>query len=119
MTEYKKEDDYTLLATSTLPTGGTLCRYFNFAAGEVTTVFTQKEIKEVVNNNSYEGTVSAGVGVALTSQMSRKNFSEFDNALEIELMHAQLKAQGGNPPELDEKLTGKVAKAASPSLSAN
>jgi len=96
MTEYKKEDDYTLLATSTLPTGGTLCRYFNFASCEVTTVLVQK----------------------VDTQMSRKNFSEFDNALEIELMHAQLKAQGGNPPDLDEKLTGKVAKT-SPSLSAN
>ena len=42
MTEYKKVDDYTLLAMSELPAGGTLSRYFNFAAGEVTSIFSQK-----------------------------------------------------------------------------
>jgi len=112
MTEYKKVDDYTLLAMSELPAGGTLSRYFNFAAGEVTSIFSQKTEMKEQGEPGYEGaeSVSISVSTALTSQMLSKNFSDFDDTHEIERMHALLKEQGGNPPPLNETLIGKINK---------
>jgi hypothetical protein len=115
MTEYKKEDDYTLLVTNTLPTGGTLSRYFNFAAGQITTLFTQqsnlKEKDSIKQYNSEGGAgISVSVATALTSQMHVQNFSSLDYTAELEQMHKLLKTKGGNPPPLDEKLTRKIDK---------
>ncbi|MCE9507804.1 MAG: hypothetical protein K8R48_05740 [Alphaproteobacteria bacterium] len=115
MTEYTQLDDYTLLATQNLPTGGTLSRYFNFAAGQIVTLFTQRsEMKDSAEKSTYssEGgvAVSVAVSTALTSQMQIQNFSSLDSTVELEQMHAILKQKGGNPPPLDEKLTGKIDK---------
>lgn len=113
MTEYTKEDDYTLLATSKLPTGGTLCRYFNFAAGQITTVFIQRADAEKENTQYHHGvSTSVSVSTALTSQMQIQNFSSLDYTAELEQMHKILKEKGGNPPALDEKLIGKINKPA-------
>lgn len=105
MTTYRKEDDYTLLATSDVPGGGTLCRYFNFAAQQVTTLYTQRaELKGEVTKQTYSSGnfgVSQAVSVALTSQMQVQKFSDLDSLAEVELMRAELVSRGGKPPELD------------------
>lgn len=107
-----KVDDNTVIAATALPTGGQLCRVFNFAASEVTTVFTQK-----ASENWVPGRAPSTNPLPVTSQMTTKNFSEFDDTREIEAIHKVLKEQlGGNPLPLSEKLTGKMAKA---SLSLN
>jgi len=112
MTEYKKEDDYTLLATNILPSGGTLSRYFNFAAGQITTIFTQRaDLTKQDHQSTYSGGgISVSVSTALTSQMSIQSFSSLDYTAELEQMHEILKKQGGHPPELDEQLTKKINK---------
>jgi hypothetical protein len=113
MTEYKKLDDYTLLTTAQLPTGGSLCRIFNFAAGEVTSIFSQEATmskEKEAGSYSTPKAVSVSVSTALTSDMSTRKFSEFDSTVEIQFMHAKLAELGGNPPSLDEVLTGKIDK---------
>jgi alkyl hydroperoxide reductase subunit AhpF len=112
MTEYAKEDDYTLRAIQNLPTGGTLSRYFNFAAGQIVTIFSQKaEMSDKIQSSRYsEYPVATSVSTALTSQMHVQNFSSLDYTAELEQMHAILKEQGGNPPALDEKLIKKIDK---------
>ena len=115
MTEYAKEDDYTLLVTNTLPTGGTLCRYFNFAAGQITTIFTkQSDLKDKESIRAYASEGGAGISVsvstALTSQMQTQNFTSLDYTAELEQLHKILKDKGGNPPPLDEKPTKKIDK---------
>lgn len=103
MTTYSKEDDYTLLAVSNVPEGGKLCRYFNFAAGEITTVYHQKaEMKNTEGQAYREYSISTSVSVALTSQMSTRKFSELDSFNEIALMHAELVKRGGKPPLLED-----------------
>jgi hypothetical protein len=115
MTEYTKEDDYTLLVTNDLPTGGTLSRYFNFAAGQITTIFTQRadlKDKGSVREDKDDGgnAVSVSVSTALTSQMQIQSFSSLDYTAELVQMHKILKDKGGNPPELSEKLIGWIDK---------
>lgn len=111
MTEYTREDDYTLLATSKLPTGGALCRYFNFAAEQVVNIFVEKSTKELEKGSVYANyPVSVSVSTALTSQMQIQKFSELDSAQELELMHKILKERGGNPLPLKSSLTGKMEK---------
>lgn len=101
-----KEDDNTIIAQTALPTGGQLCRIFNFAAGEVTTIFSQAAEKEEIQYG-----YGLSVSTALTSQMTTKNFSDFDDTREIEAMHKMLKEQlDGNPPDLKESLTGFIVK---------
>jgi len=110
-----KVDDNTVIAATALPTGGQLCRVFNFAASEVTTIFSQTVEKKVAWDPFNKNTPDQS-SPAVTSQMSVRKFSEFDDTREIEAIHKVLKEQlGGNPLPLSEKLTGKMAKA-SPSL---
>jgi hypothetical protein len=110
MTTYTREDDYTLLATSNVPDGGKLCRYFNFAAGEITTVYHQKaEMKHSMGSNSHGYSNSTSVSVALTSQMSVRKFSELDSFNEITLMHKELVTRGGKPPALEDIINTAVA----------
>ena len=112
MTKLSKEDDYTLLVTNELPTGGKLCRYFNFAAQQVTTIFVQKAEMEKSIGSEYSANGRAvSVSTAITSQMQIQKFSDLDGATqEIEAMHVELKDRGGNPPDLSETLTRKLNK---------
>ena len=110
MTSYTKEDDYTLLAQSDVPGGGKLCRYFNFAAGDITTVYHQKaEMKNTEGYSSREYPISTSVSVALTSQMSVRKFSELDSFNEVALMHKELVKQGGHPPALEDIINTAIA----------
>lgn len=103
MTTYSKEDDYTLLATSDVPGGGKLCRYFNFAAGEITTVFREKaEMKNTEGQSYREYPISTSVSVALSSQMSARKFSELDSFNEVALLHKKLVELKGSPPPLED-----------------
>lgn len=104
MTSYSKDNDYTLIATSKLPSGATLHRIFNFAAEEVTTVVRDfVERKEKIEKSTHASgggnAVSTSVAVGLAIDTKTKNFSEFDSQAEIELMRRQLIEQGGTPPE--------------------
>ena len=103
MTSYRKEDDYTLQVTNTVPgVNGTLCRYFNFAAGQVTTIFSAKAEMQDKQSAGYSNpSVSTSVSVALTSQMQIQKFSDLDNEAEINLMRAKLVELGGKPPAED------------------
>lgn len=99
-TQYQKEDDYTLLVTNTLPTGGTVSRLFNFAAQHVTTVFRERaELQKDVLTYASNGGNAVARAVALTSQMQIQKFSEFDSRAEIEILRAELVKRGGHPPE--------------------
>ena len=100
MTSYVKEDDYTLCVTSAVPNSrGSLSRYFNFAAEQVTTIFTERaELKDSKASGAYDGSVSVAVSVALTSQMQVQKFSDFDSQGEIELMREKLIFLNGKPP---------------------
>lgn len=110
MTTYTKEDDYTLLAVSNVPDGGKLCRYFNFAAGEITTLFREKaQLNEKQREYGNGYAVSNAVAVALTSQMSVRKFSELDSFNEISLMHKELEKLGGHPPALEDIINTAVA----------
>lgn len=102
---YIKEDDYTLLVTNTLPSGGTLSRFFNFASEQVTTVYERKEALSDKQNAGYSSSpaVATAVSVALASQMSVQKFSEFDSPAEIELMREKLAKMGGTPPASNAK----------------
>ena len=104
-TKYIKEDDYTLLVTNALPSGGTLSRFFNFASEQVTTVYERKETLTDKQNAGYSSSpaVSSAVSVALASQMSVQKFSEFDSQVEIELMREKLQKAGGTPPPSNSK----------------
>jgi hypothetical protein len=103
------EDEYTLCATTRVPgADGTLCRYFNFAAEQVTTIFNAKaEMKDDKSAGGYDGGVSVAVSVALTSQMHIQKFSDLDSDAEIELMRAKLAELGGKPPASDDLGKGK------------
>ena len=104
-TQYQKEDDYTLLATNTLPTGGTVSRLFNFAAQQVTTIFREKaEMEKDVITYASNGGNAVARAVALTSQMQVQKFSELDSLAELEILRAELVKRGGHPPELGETL---------------
>ena len=104
-TEYKKEDDYTLVATNTLPTGGTISRFFNFASQQVTTIFREKaEVSGEMRAYGSDGGVSVARAVALTSQMQVQKFSDLDSAVEVSLMHDRLVQAGGHPPALADIL---------------
>lgn len=103
MTRYAKEDDYTLLVTNDFPGGGTLSRYFNFAAEQVTTIFSQKAEKELSQKEYYgNAAVSSAVSVALTSQMQIQKFSELDSQAEVERMREELIRLEGKPPVKDD-----------------
>lgn len=103
MTDYRKEDDYTLRATTELPEKGFLHRYFNFAAEEVRTILT---VERSINiNRRYSGsTEPVAAAVALTSQMDSQKFSDFDSMTEVELMREKLISLGGKPPELSGRI---------------
>lgn len=103
MTEYRKEDDYTLRVTNRVPGAeGTLCRYFNFAAAQVTSIFSAKVEKEDHRKEGYSNpAVATSVSVALTSQMQVQNFGDFDSDVEIEMMREKLVELGGKPPATD------------------
>ncbi|MDE1151027.1 MAG: hypothetical protein PW788_00690 [Micavibrio sp.] len=103
MTRYSKEDDYTLCASTTvIGSKGVFSRYFNFAAEQVTTIFSERaELSTNKAAGSSQGGVAVAVSVALTSQMSVQKFSDFDSQVEIDLMRAELKKLGGNPPEMN------------------
>lgn len=106
-TKYSKENPYTLLAVDEVPDGGTLSRFFNFAAEQVTTIYREKaELKDSVKTYQSAGGNAVAASVALTSQFHVQKFSEFDSAVEIEMMHAELVRRGGKPPALNE-LPGK------------
>lgn len=108
-TQYAKEDDYTLLVTNTLPDGGTLSRFFNFAAEQVTTIYgntVQKESTIKPNYSSQSGSTS--VSVAVTSQMALQKFREFDNETEIRFMFDKLVGLKRKPPQ-PGTLPGKAA----------
>lgn len=114
MTKYAKEDDYTLRVTNELPTGGTMSRYFNFAAEHITTIFSQKEeIKIQVQKESsatYGGNShAAAAAIALTSQMNIENFSSLDSQFEVELMREKLIALKGQPPAQSRHIPGKAS----------
>lgn len=99
-TSYDMEDDYTLRVTSAMKSGGTLSRYFNFAAEQVTTVYERKEqMKD--QYRGYGDGASTSVSVALASELHVQKFSELDSLLEVEMMHAKLKDLGGKPPALN------------------
>jgi hypothetical protein len=103
--EYRKEDDYTLLVTNELPSGGSICRIFNFASQQITTVFREKaEMQGEMRAYSSDGGVSVARAVALTSQMHTQKFSELDSLAEVDFMRRALKNFGGNPPEASEAL---------------
>lgn len=106
MTTYTKEDDYTLCTYNAFPGAGVLRRYFNFAAEEITTIYSEKAEKEL-KIKEYQGN-SASVSVALTSQMDIRKFSELDSQLEIELMRRKLRDLGGTPPEENAGTSGKI-----------
>lgn len=111
-TQYTKQNPYTLMATDEVPGGGTLSRYFNFAAGQVITIFREKaEMKENIKAYQSSGGNAVAASVALTSQIHVQKFSEFDSTAEIEMMHAELVRRGGKPPPLNE-LPGKAKKPA-------
>lgn len=111
-TQYTKQNPYTLLATDEVPGGGTLSRYFNFAAEQVTTIFREKaELQDSVKTYQSAGGNAVAASVALTSQIHIQKFSEFDSTAEIELMHAELVRRGGKPPSLNE-LPGKQKRTA-------
>ncbi len=100
MATYTKEDDYTLCVTSSVPNSrGSLSRFFNFAAEQVMTIFSERaELKDSKASGSYEGGVAVAVSVALTSQMQVQKFSDFDSQTEIELMREKLISLNGKPP---------------------
>ncbi|TAL28372.1 MAG: hypothetical protein EPN97_14655 [Alphaproteobacteria bacterium] len=103
--EYRKEDDYTLSVTNTLPSGGSICRMFNFASRQVTTIFREKaEMQGEMRAYGSDGGVSVARAVALTSQMQIQKFSELDSLEEVDLMRRELIRRGGNPPEASEAL---------------
>lgn len=107
---YHKEDDYTLRATSTTPGGGSLSRYFNFAAEQVTTIYERKEqLKD--QYSSYGTGAATSVSVALASEFNVQKFSELDSLAEVEMMHAKLTELGGKPPSLGD-LPGKARRSA-------
>lgn len=112
MTKYTKEADDILLASTALPTGGTLCRYFNFSAAQVTTIFVQETKMREREKSGYssDSPIAISMAAALTSQMQIQPFSSFDSTLEIEKMHKELVELKGNPPPLSEQLTGKIDK---------
>jgi hypothetical protein len=103
--EYRKEDDYTLSVTTSLPSGGSISRLFNFASQQVTTVFREKaEMQGEMRAYSSDGGVSVARAVALTSQMQIQKFSELDSLEEVDLMRQELIQRGGKPPEASEAL---------------
>lgn len=103
--EYFKEDDYTLSVTNTLPSGGSICRMFNFASRQVTTVFREKaEMMGEMRAYGSNGGVSVARAVALTSQMHIQKFSELDNLDEVDFLRQELIKRGGKPPEASEAL---------------
>ncbi|MEZ0224072.1 MAG: hypothetical protein ACAH83_05935 [Alphaproteobacteria bacterium] len=103
--EYRKEDDYTLMVTNVLPSGGIICRIFNFASRQITTVFSEKsEVQGDLRAYGHDGGVSAARAVALTSQMQVQKFSELDSLEEVNLMRRELMIRGGKPPGVSETL---------------
>jgi hypothetical protein len=104
MADYSKYNDYTLAEEGAVA-GGTLTRHFNFAAATVTTIFQAKTVEtQTLRAYGSDGGVSAGVGVAMTSQMQVHKFSELDCAREVVILHAKLVELGGTPPPLEEIL---------------
>ncbi len=90
----QKENDYMISTSQSLQSDATLTRTFNFASETVTTL--------------YERIYRYGEGVALESKMDSKNFSELDSQGEVEMLRAELKKQGGTPPETSQGSTGKA-----------
>jgi hypothetical protein len=113
MTKYAKEDDYTLRVTNDLPDGGQLCRYFNFAAEQITTVFSRKEeikieLKKEASDSWGGNSHAAAASVALTSQMNIEKFSDLDSQFEVELMREKLISLKGQPPAQSRHIPGKA-----------
>ena len=105
-----KEDDYTLKAVTRTPEGGTLTRYFNFEAEQVTTLYERSADREkVIAKNYHDDPAAAAVSVALASQLTVQKFSDFDSQREIERMREELLRQDGHPPESEGKLGKKPA----------
>jgi len=100
MTQYAKEDDYTLRASWNPPgSKGTLSRYFNFASEQVVTIFTERaEMEKSIKAGAYDGGAGISVAVALSSQMQIQRFSDMDSQTEIEMMREKLVSLGGKPP---------------------
>lgn len=110
MTKYAKEDDYTLRVTNDLPDGGHLCRYFNFASEQITTVFQHKEEIVMEKGGGYSTyPVAVAASVALTSQMNIEKFSNLDSQFEVELMREKLIALKGQPPAQSRHIPGKAS----------
>lgn len=103
-TSFRKEDDYTLLVFSESRGGGTISRYFNFAAQQVTTLYERKEQLTDRQSSTYgaSGSVATTAAVALASEMTVQKFSELDSLAEVRLMREALIGLKGNPPELDD-----------------
>jgi hypothetical protein len=104
--EYSLHNEYTLCESGKAPGGGTLTRYFNFAAATVTTVFREKAEKEakLQKSGSYGDYVSNSVSVSVAAQMHVQNFSDFDSSREIVFLHKKLEELGGAPPSLEDVL---------------
>jgi hypothetical protein len=104
-TQYRKEDDYTLIASNNLPASGTITRIFNFASEQVTTIYREKaELSGDMKAGGWDGGVSVAKSVALSAQMQIQKFSELDSLREVDLMREQLRKEGGNPPDACEAL---------------
>lgn len=99
MTDYFVDEPHILRAENSLSSQSnyarSLTRIFNFESRQVTTI--------------YNDWIVAGNGSGVSSQMHVQNFSEVESQDEIRSMHAKLKEEGGNPPELEFKpLAGKA-----------
>ncbi len=83
---FEKLNDYTLSVVNDFSrmdqADPELRRIFNFAAHNITTIY------------------SMWYGSAVTSNMTVTKFSELDSLDEVQMMHGKLSALGGNPPAL-------------------
>ncbi|MDD9900206.1 MAG: hypothetical protein OXT65_04435 [Alphaproteobacteria bacterium] len=108
MTEYVKEDDYTLKVVQTLGQKKnflqestrsdsykypgeqvqSLTRLFNFCSCQIITIY---------DNTLWSGAYHAAASAA-TSQMHVQNFSDLPSLSEVKFCHGKLVEQGGKPP---------------------
>ncbi|MBI1214456.1 MAG: hypothetical protein GC185_01395 [Alphaproteobacteria bacterium] len=88
--QFEMLNDYTLAVSTVFSLQSradpTLRRVFNFRARQVTEIY------------------SMWYSQSVTSSMQSKNFSDYDSADEILLMHKKLVDMGGRPPALDDML---------------
>ena|SRR6218665_243764 len=85
---FEKLNDYTLSVVNDFgrmhKADPELRRIFNFAAQDVTTIY------------------SMWYSAAVSSSMNVQKFSELDSLGEVQMMHAKLRELGGHPPELPQ-----------------